>query len=117
MLKMAVGEFNRQEFYKCHKTLEAMWKGESGTIRQLYKGILQMGVAFYHLQAGRPRSATFLLQRARVHLTPFAPHCMGIDLEHLLSSLAHCLERINQHKREGPDHVGWSWIPRIRMRT
>lgn len=116
-LRTAIDEFNRQEFHRCHKTLEAMWKAEPGAVRQLYKGILQVGVAFYHLQAGRPRSAIFLLQRGSVYLRPFGPHCMGIDLEHLLSRVAYCLEKIWQRGPGCLDQDGGFCIPQIRMRT
>ena len=116
-LQAAVGEFNRQAFFKCHETLEALWMGEPGPIRQLYKGILQLGVAFYHLQAGRARSAAFLLERASNYLQPFAPHCMGLDLEHLLTRVSYCLEQVRQYATGHLDQFDWGCIPQIQMTT
>ena len=116
-LQAAVGEFNQQEFYKCHHTLEALWMAEPGPIRQLYKGILQIGVAFYHLQAGRVRSTVFLLERGSSYLLPFAPHCMGLDLDHLLARVAHCLNAVRQCGTGCLDQFDWARIPQIRMRS
>lgn len=90
---------------------------EPGPIRQLYKGILQVGVAFFHLKAGRARSAAFLLEHGSGYLRPFAPHCMGLDLEHLLGHITHCLEKVRQYSMGRLDPFDWSWIPQIRMKT
>lgn len=113
-LLRGVEEFNRGEFYACHDTLEKLWMAEHRPIRQLYQGILQIGVAFYHLQSGRYWSALGLLERGSGYLGQFGPTCMSVDVGGLLDDSARCLAQV---KRLGPDGLkdfDWSWVPQIR---
>ncbi|RIK32935.1 MAG: DUF309 domain-containing protein, partial [Chloroflexi bacterium] len=49
----ALEQFNRGEYWAQHETLEEIWRAEPDpTIRNFYKGILQIGVGFYHLRKG-----------------------------------------------------------------
>src|SRR5438132_6749936 len=52
-----IDEFNRQEFFEQHETLEAIWIHEPDAVRYLYQGILQVGVGFYHWRRGNWRGA------------------------------------------------------------
>ena len=47
-----VEEFNRGEFFEQHETLEMEWRAESRPVRQLYQGILQVGLACYQIERG-----------------------------------------------------------------
>ena len=87
-LIQGIEEFNQGRFYECHETLEDLWMAEPRDIRQLYQGILQIGVAFHHLRAGRYQPVVTLLQRGSEYLRPFAPSCMRVDVEHLLEVIA-----------------------------
>jgi predicted metal-dependent hydrolase len=40
---------NQQEYFAAHEVLELAWRAERGPIRQLYQGLLQAGVGYYHL--------------------------------------------------------------------
>jgi predicted metal-dependent hydrolase len=116
-LLTGIAEFNRGEFFECHETLEELWMAEPRPIRQLYQGILQIGVAFYHLRAGRYRPVVSLLQRGSSYLRAFSPNCMGVDVDRLLSDAARCLVEV---KRLGPDSLrdfDRALIPTIEMRT
>jgi predicted metal-dependent hydrolase len=113
-LLISIGQFNRGEYYNCHDTLEEMWMAETRPIRDLYKGILQIGVAFYHLGHKRYRPVVTLLQRGSGYVLPFAPACMRLDLTQLLADADRCLNEIRQL---GPDRLGefdWSGVPKIR---
>jgi hypothetical protein len=71
-------------------------------VRLLYQGILQVGVALYHVQQGNWQGAVKVLHRATPKLAHFEPTCMGIDVGHLLSD-AH---RIHQHLIQlGPERI------------
>jgi hypothetical protein len=88
---------------------------EPRPIRHLYQGILQIGVAFHHLKRNRYRPVCTLLARGSGYLQPFAPACMGVDVDHLLAAAARCLSEV---ERLGPDNLGrfdWSLIPRIKL--
>jgi uncharacterized protein len=62
-LKLIEGieQFNRGEYYDCHETLEEIWMDEQGKIRDLYKGILQIGVAIYHAKRSNLKGAMRLI--------------------------------------------------------
>ena len=77
-------QFNRREFFECHETLEALWLAESGPVRELYQGVLQVGVGFYHLLRGNRAGALGLLGKGIGHLAPFVPERCGIDVAALV---------------------------------
>ena len=114
-LLAGAGEFNRGEFFECHETLEDLWRRESRPVRKLYQGILQIGVAFYHLREGRYRPAVYLLDRASDYLLPFAPVCMGVDVSHLLDGAARCLAQVKRLGPGGLNRFDWSMVPRVEI--
>ena len=85
LVRQGIDLFNRGEFFECHEVLEDAWNQDSGPVRILYQGILQVGVACYHAQRNNPRGAQKLLHRAIPKLQRFAPACMNIDLARLLA--------------------------------
>jgi uncharacterized protein len=75
--------FNAGEYFEAHEALENAWRDEPGPIRDLYRGILQVGVGYYHIQRGNYRGARKMFQRCHQWLAPFPAKCQGIDLEQL----------------------------------
>jgi predicted metal-dependent hydrolase len=92
-LLRGIEEFNRREFFECHETIETAWMAEPRPIRLLYQGILQVGVALYHVRQNNWRGAMKVLARATPKLAHFEPACMGIDVHQLLSDA----QRIREH--------------------
>ena len=84
-LLLAVEQFNQREYFECHETLEALWNHETGTIRVLAKGILQVGVGCYHLLRGNHRGALLKLASAADYLEPFAPRCRRVEVAQLIA--------------------------------
>jgi len=69
-----IGQFNRGDYYECHETLEGIRRDEPGKIRDLYKGILQIGrLSSEELQCernsetSRLRGGAFEPLRSRMH--------------------------------------------------
>ena len=75
--------FNRREFFEAHEYLEAAWRDEKGPVRELYRGILQVGVAYLHIQRGNLRGALKMFRRLRPWLDSFPDECRGINLARL----------------------------------
>lgn len=73
-------EFNRGDFYECHETLEEAWMAETRPIRDLYRAILQISVAYYHITRGNYNGAQKMFLRAVQWFTPLPDQCMGIDV-------------------------------------
>ncbi len=95
--------FNQGQYYQCHEVLEDAWNDEKEPVRVLYQGILQIGVACYHVQHKNWRGAMKVLERGVSKTGRFAPHCMGVNLTQLLVDA----EAIHQELvRLGPDWQG-----------
>jgi uncharacterized protein len=75
--------FNSGEYFEAHEFLEAAWRAEPGPVRELYRGVLQVAVGYFHLQRGNYAGAIKMFQRSRSWLTPFPDVCQGINLARL----------------------------------
>jgi predicted metal-dependent hydrolase len=75
--------FNRREFYPCHDSLEAAWMADQSAGRDLYRGILQVGIAYYQIERGNYRGAAKMLLRVRQWLEPLPTVCRGVDVAQL----------------------------------
>jgi len=80
---IGIEHFNRGEYFEAHEYLEMAWRSEPAPARELYRGILQVAVAYYHLKRGNYVGAVKLLERALGWLAPFPGECRGIQVESL----------------------------------
>lgn len=113
-LLRAIEEFNAGEFFEQHETLETLWRATRAPVRDLYHGILQIGVGFHHLRRGNYHGASVLMEEGLGRLAPFAPSCQSIDVASLIRDAAAARERV---LALGPERIGdfdWSAAPRIR---
>ncbi len=72
--------FNAGEYFECHELLENAWRAETGAIRELYRGILQVAVGYYQIRRGNYIGARKMFTRCRRWLAPFPDSCQGINL-------------------------------------
>jgi predicted metal-dependent hydrolase len=112
-----IEEFNRGEFFECHESLEEAWMQESGRVRYLYQGILQVGVGFYHLQNGNWRGATGLLRNGTTRLKEFEPETLGVDVAKLVRESERCLHELESLGRERISEFDTSRIPKVERAT
>lgn len=91
-----IEQFNQQEFYACHDTLEALWMEASEPIKRFYQGILQIAVACYHLGNHNWRGATILLGEGIARLKDYQPSYEGIDVASLVEQSAILLATLQQ---------------------
>jgi CheY-like chemotaxis protein len=91
-----IAQFNRREFYACHDSIELVWVNEPGDVRLMYQGLLQVGVAFYHVQQGNWPGMLKMMARGKGKLLPFLPTCQGVHLEALLSDIERCEATLNE---------------------
>jgi hypothetical protein len=84
ILAQATAEMNAGQFFECHETLEELWQQERGPIRNFYKGLIHVAVAFVHIGRGNYYGANRLFRTARQYLEPYyglTP--MGFDADQL----------------------------------
>lgn len=84
-LLRGIEQFNAGEFFEQHETLELLWRATTTPVRDLYHGILQVGVGFHHWRRGNFHGACVLLEEGVARLEPFAPECQTIDVARLIA--------------------------------
>ncbi|MCC7448258.1 MAG: DUF309 domain-containing protein [Anaerolineae bacterium] len=100
-------EFNAREYFEAHETLEQAWMAESGPVRELYRVILQVGIAYYQIARGNYWGAHKMFLRTVQWFAPLPDACQGINVAQLKAdaSAAHAHlealgpERINEFDR------------------
>ncbi|MEG4216113.1 DUF309 domain-containing protein [Microcoleus sp. Pol14C6] len=97
-----IEQFNSQEFYACHDTLEALWMEADEPEKRFYQGILQIAVALYHLGNQNWRGAVILLGEGINRLSYYQPSYAEIAVEYLLGESAKLLSALQQ---AGPEEV------------
>lgn len=91
-----VAEFNQQEFYACHDTLEALWMEAPEPQKRFYQGVLQIAVGCYHLGNQNGRGAMILLGEGSKRLKDYLPTYQQIDVERLLEESIALLNLVQQ---------------------
>lgn len=76
----AINRFNAGEYYKQHDLLEALWMQEKGPIRDLYRAILQVGIAYYQVTRGNRIGALKMILRCIQWLNIMPDACQGVDV-------------------------------------
>src|SRR5512140_3490985 len=94
--------FNHGEYFEAHELLEEAWRAEPGPVRELYRGILQISVAYYHLLRGNYTGAVKMFNRSRTWLSPFPNRCRGIDLARFRQDYDQVEGQLH---RLGPDQI------------
>ncbi|MCT7983227.1 DUF309 domain-containing protein [Laspinema sp. A4] len=98
----AVEQFNAQDFYACHDTLEALWMDAVEPDKKFYQGVLQIAVSLYHLGNLNWRGAAILLGEGMSRLGYYSPEYYNINVEKLLRESQKILRALQE---SGPDNV------------
>lgn len=115
LLVKGVAQFNDGEYFEQHETLETLWRAEPRPVRRLYQGILQIGVAFYHVQRLNYHGAMYMLRRGPAYLEPFLPVCQGVDVADLHARALRARSNIQSLGRDRLADFDWSLVPRVRL--
>ena len=75
--------FNARQYFAAHEALETAWLAETGPVRELYRGILQVAVAYLHIQRGNYIGARKMFRHCHFWLEPFPDVCQGINIGQL----------------------------------
>jgi CheY-like chemotaxis protein len=110
-----IEEFNAGQYFEQHETLELVWRAELRPIRDLYRGVLQIGLACLQVERGNGIGALKMINRAVKWLPPFRPTCQGIDVDRLLADAARLREAIERSGADHTDRVDRRLFPKIHM--
>lgn len=94
--------FNSGKYFEAHEALEAAWREETAPIRDLYRGILQVGVVYLHIQRCNYPGAVKVYQRCRNWLDLWPDTCRGVDVGQLKQDLEDVIQVVQDL---GPHHL------------
>ena len=83
LAKQGVEKFNAGEFYKQHDLFEELWMATDSPVRDLYRAILQVGIAYFQILRGNHRGARKMLLRSVQWLNILPDQCQGVDVNAL----------------------------------
>ncbi len=107
-------QFNRGEYWHQHETIETVWRAEADeSIRNFYKGVLQVGVGFHHITRRNYPGVIKVLCRGINYLRPYAPRCMGVDVGRLIEEATRVLEQVRALGPGRIDEVKIGALPRV----
>jgi predicted metal-dependent hydrolase len=95
--------FNAGKYFEAHEALERAWLEERGKVRDLYRGILQIGVVYLHITRGNYNGAVKVYGRSLKWLKDWTTVCRGIYVEELRKDAEHAIEEV---KRLGKERIG-----------
>jgi len=95
--------FNAGEYFEAHEALELAWKEESGEVRDLYRGILQVAVVYLHVRRGNYAGAVKVYARSQKWLKDWPDICRGVQVEELRRNAKAV---INEVTRLGKERIG-----------
>ena len=99
LARKGIEHFNAGRYYEQHDSFEELWMAEDGPLRDLYRAILQVGVAYYQITRGNHRGALKMLLRSVQWLARLPDECQGVDVRQLRedsSQARAALERLDE---------------------
>jgi predicted metal-dependent hydrolase len=94
LARIGIERFNQGAYYPAHDALEEAWVRDEGPGRDLYRGMLQVGIAYYQIEKGNYRGAVKMLLRVRQWLDPLPDVCRGVDVAGLRADVARVHEAL-----------------------
>lgn len=92
---------NTGEYYEAHEVLEKAWMEAPEWRGYLYRALLQVSVAYLHVQRGNYAGATKMLLRLRQWLEPLPDRCSGVDVAGLKRNVREFSDALKAGGAEG----------------
>ncbi|MBE2199875.1 MAG: DUF309 domain-containing protein [Anaerolinea sp.] len=115
LAQRGIGLFNKGDYYQCHDDLEEMWRQDAGPGRDLYRGILQVGIALYQVQQGNYRGAVKMLLRVRQWLAPLPATCRGVDIARLRANVETYYQQVQTLTADNLHQFDWTVVEPIHV--
>ena len=112
-LRRAIAEFNRGDWFECHETLEELWVGSKGELRDFYQGVLQIAVALHHWRNGNFKGALILLASGCDCLNRVSSICLGVDVAGLVADAGELRQALNALGEQRMSELAAELIPKI----
>jgi predicted metal-dependent hydrolase len=113
-LLQGIREFNSSEWFECHETVEDLWIGSEGEVRDFYQGIIQVAVALHHWRNGNFGGAVSLLKGGAGYLGRTAGVCQWVDVAGLIAAADRMRTALEELGRERMKELDPTFIPLIK---
>jgi predicted metal-dependent hydrolase len=113
-LLQAIREFNGREWFECHETVEDLWIGSEGEVRNFYQGIIQIAVALHHWRNGNFGGAVSLLKGGAGYLRHVTGECQWVDVAGLIADAGRLRAALEELGKERMEELDTSLIPLIK---
>jgi uncharacterized protein len=94
--------FNTGHYFEAHEALEAAWRSEPGPVRDLYRGILQVGVVYLHITRCNYTGAIKVYQRSLKWLALWPDRCRGVSVGKLKQDVQAAIQSMQEL---GAEHI------------
>lgn len=94
LAREGIALFNRGDYFEAHEVLEHAWNEDDGIGRELYRGILQVAVAYLQVKRRNYNGAIKMFLRLRQWLDPLPDVCRSVDVAGLRRDAAEVREVI-----------------------
>jgi hypothetical protein len=75
--------FNNGKYFDAHEYLEEAWFNDASKGRELYRAILQIAVAYFHIERHNFSGAVKMFWRVRQWIEPLPDTCRGVNVASL----------------------------------
>ncbi|MBK9926566.1 MAG: DUF309 domain-containing protein [Anaerolineales bacterium] len=88
--------FNAGEYFEAHEALEDAWNAEEGTIKNLYRGLLQIAVTYLHITRGNYHGAVKVYERSKKWFTDIPFVCQGVHVGELKKDVETAIKELER---------------------
>ena len=113
-LLQGIREFNGRDWLECHETVEVLWIGEEGEVRDFYQGIIQIAVALHHWRNGNFGGAVSLLKGGAGYLRRVSDRCQWVDVAGLIADSNRVRAALEELGKEQMGSLDQALIPLIK---
>jgi predicted metal-dependent hydrolase len=96
LLRHGIELFYKKEYFLCHEVLEKLWFKQKKPEKEFTQGLIQIAVAYYHLQNGNNLGAGKLFMKGLNRLNQFRPTYLFVDVEQIVLDAQDNLLKIEQ---------------------
>jgi predicted metal-dependent hydrolase len=86
--------YNAGEFFAAHEAWESVWLTAPQPEKLFLQALIQVTVAFHHLQRSNPLGATRLLTAALRKFEPYPPNYADLDVSLLRTDIHACIRAL-----------------------
>lgn len=112
-LLLAIRQFNNHEWYDCHETIEELWLGETGEMRNFLQGFLQIAVALHHWRNGNHGGAVSLLASGINYLKRVSDVCLWVDVSAFIADSEKVRVALEELGKERMESLNPALIPHL----